>query len=291
MMESEVTGNCHASFGERDRETRKLQDLKVRSVPTLFSPLLANIALHGMSDALGITYNQKGKVIGDRAVVKYADDFVVFCRTKEDAESALMTLNQWLKNRGLELSESNPKIVHLTEGFNFLGFHVKLYRVSNTRTGWKLLIKPSKDSVLKIKKKLREKWISLKGYNLNTVIDTLNPIIRGEANYFRIGVSCETFSYLDHWMFTRECKYANHTHPNKNNSWRQEKYWGRLNLERKDNYVFGNKQTGKHLLKFSWFKISRPVLVKGKSSPDDPNLKEYWKNREKAKASEHTKSI
>ncbi len=64
-----------------------------------------------------------------------------------------------------------------------------------------------------------------------------------------------------------------------------------MNLEREDNYVFGNKQTGKHLLKFSWFKIKRPVLVKGKFSPDDPNLKEYWKDREKAKASEHTKTI
>jgi RNA-directed DNA polymerase len=255
------------------------------------SPLLANIALHGMSDVLGITYNQNDKVIGDRAVVRYADDFVVFCKTKEDAESALITINQWLKNRGLELSESKTKIVHLTEGFNFLGFHIKLYRVSNTQTGWKLLIKPSKDSVLNIKRKLREKWINLKGHNINTVIDTLNPIIRGEANYFRIGVSCETFKNLDHWMYVREYRYANHTHPKKNNSWRRKKYWGRLNLEREDNNVFGDKQTGKHLLKFSWFKIKRPVLVKGKFSPDDPNLKEYWKDREKAKASEHTKTI
>lgn len=255
------------------------------------SPLLANIALHGMSDALGIVYNQKDKVIGDRAVVRYADDFVVFCKTKEDAESALIILNKWLNNRGLELSESKTKIVHLTEGFNFLGFHIKLYRVTNTQTGWKLLIKPSKDSVLNIKRKLREKWISLKGHNINTVVDTLNRIIRGEANYFRIGVSCETFKNLDNWMFVRECKYVNHTHPKKNNYWRRKKYWGRLNLEREDNYVFGDKQTGKHLLKFSWFKIKRPVLVKGKSSPDDPNLKEYWKDREKAKASEHTKTI
>ncbi|GET44517.1 hypothetical protein [Microseira wollei] len=52
MMESEVTGNCHASFGERDRETHKSRGLKVRSVPTLFSPLLANIARHGLEQTL-----------------------------------------------------------------------------------------------------------------------------------------------------------------------------------------------------------------------------------------------
>jgi hypothetical protein len=55
--------------------------------------------------------------------------------------------------------------------------------------------------------------------------------------------------------------------------------------------VFGNKQTGRHLLKFSWFNIERHILVKGKSSPDDPSLKEYWKQRNLAKAKDHAKSI
>lgn len=74
MMESEVTGNCHASFGERDEETRQLRGWKVRFVPTPFSPLLANIALHGMEEALGIEYNSKGESKGKRILIRYADD-------------------------------------------------------------------------------------------------------------------------------------------------------------------------------------------------------------------------
>ncbi|NDJ26042.1 hypothetical protein GS682_31580 [Nostoc sp. B(2019)] len=86
-------------------------------------------------------------------------------------------------------------------------------------------------------------------------------------------------------------RYAQRTHPTKNWNWRQKKYWGRLNLERQDNWVFGDKQTGKYLLKFSWFKINRHIIVKGKSSPDDPSLTDYWKKRELAKASYHAPSI
>ena len=143
----------------------------------------------------------------------------------------------------------------------------------------------------KIRDKLRLEWLKLIGHNVDVVIKTLNPIIRGQANYYRTGVSTETFNNLDKWMFQRQCRYTKRIHPKKNWKWRQQRYWGRLNLDRQDNWVFGNKQTGRHLLKFSWFNIERHILVKGKSSPDDPSLKEYWKQRNLAKAKDHAKSI
>ena len=257
----------------------------------IISPVLANIALHGMESALGVKYNQRNEIVSNRAVVRYADDFAIFCETKEDAEQAQNEINKWLTSRGLELSEEKTRIVHLSEGFDFLGFHIKHYQVNNTKTGWKLLIKPSKESILSIRKKLREEWLNLKGHDIQSVIKKLNPIIRGEANYFRIGVASEAFRSLDDWMFKRERRYVNHTHPQRNNKWRKNKYWGRLNLERKDKWVFGDKHTGFHLLKFSWFNIQRHQLVIGRSSPDDPILKQYWQEREKAKASNHPKSI
>lgn len=78
--------------------------------------------------------------------------------------------------------------------------------------------------------------------------------------------------------------YAKRTHRNKSDSWRQAKYWGNLNLDRPfDRWVFGNKQTGAYMLKFAWFKIERHILVKGKSSPDDPKLRDYWIKRQEAK--------
>lgn len=255
------------------------------------SPLLANIALHGMEEAIGVKYDSRGYSVGNRAIVRYADDFAAFCESKEDAEEVIEILRTWLKQRGLELSPDKTTIVHLTEGFDFLGFNIRHYRAEKTsKTGWKLLIKPSKESVGKIRNKLREAWLSLIGSNVSAIIKRLNPIIRGWANYFRSGVSSEIFQSLDRWMFYRTVRYVKRTHPNKPRYWRQSQYWGRLNLERGDQWVFGNKTTGMHLLKFSWFKIERHTLVKGKSSPDDSSLKSYWQHREKVSAKSLTLS-
>lgn len=190
-----------------------------------------------------------------------------------------------MKERGLELSPEKTKISHLSEGFNFLGFNIRHYKAAQTsRSGWKLLIKPSKKSVQQIRDKLRDKWLLLKGQNVEAVLSHLNPVIRGWANYFRIGVAGEIFHALDHWMNPREIRYVKHTHPNKPRYWTQEKYFGRLNLERQDNWVFGDKRTGSYLLKFSWFPVERHALIQGDASPDDPGLKGYWEWRNMAKA-------
>ena len=150
----------------------------------VISPLLANIALHGMKDAIGVTYNSKGQISGKRAVVRYADDFVCFCETKEDAEQVQSILVEWLKERGLTLSQEKTRIVHLTEGFDFLGFNIRHYPTPLTsRTGWKLLIKPSKESVENVQKKLKELWAKGQGSNVQSVLAKVNPVIRGWANY------------------------------------------------------------------------------------------------------------
>ena len=123
------------------------------------SPLLANIALHGMEEAIGVKYDYRGQLISKRAVVRYADDFVCFCETKQDAEQVQKILVEWLKERGLTLSEEKTRIVHLTEGFDFLGFNVRHYPAPQTsRTGWKLLIKPSKESVQDVQRKIKDQW-------------------------------------------------------------------------------------------------------------------------------------
>lgn len=256
----------------------------------IVSPLLANIALHGIEEALGVKYNYRNALTGKRAVVRYADDFCVFCETKEDAEESVKILNEWLEKKGLSLSREKTRIIHLKEGFDFLGFNIRHYAVTNSKTGWKLLIKPSKKSVQAIRDKLRQNWLNLRSQNVKVIVDKLNPIIRGWGNYFRIGVSSEAFSGLDKWMFHRQERYAKRMHPKKSDRWRRKRYFGRLNLERNDYWVFGDKHTGTYLTKFSWIKIERHTLIKGKSSVDDPNLREYWKKREKGKAEELTSS-
>jgi RNA-directed DNA polymerase len=247
----------------------------------VISPLLANIALHGMEKALDVKYRQ-GTIRGPRAVVRYADDFVVFCESKEDAEQAEITLKEWLGKRGLTLSKEKTQIAHLTQGFDFLGFNIRHYKAPQTsKTGYKLLIKPSKKSVTAIRKKLRDEWTQGLGSSVPALIKRLKPVIRGWANYFRIGVAKEIFGKLDHWMFKREIRYANRTHPNKSWRWKKNRYWGRMNLSRKDNWVFGDKHPGMSLLKFSWFDIQRHALVPGTYSPDDPSLRNYWQERNK----------
>jgi RNA-directed DNA polymerase len=253
----------------------------------VISPLLLNIALHGMEAALDVTFNKRGQIDGSkRAVVRYADDFVVFCETEEDAFDVKdRILPDWLAERGLSLSPEKTRVVHLTEGFDFLGFNIRHYPNPQTaKSGFKLLIKPSKKTVLGKIKELREKWRSLRGHNVKAVLWKLNPIIRGWANYNRTVVAARTFNKMDNWMFRRARRYAKHTHPNKSWKWMRKRYWGRWNEERDDHWVFGDKHTGKYLLKFSWFKIVRHELVKGRSSPDDPELRDYWWARQKVNA-------
>ena len=125
---------------------------------------------------------------------------------------------------------------------------------------------------------MRAEWCALKGHSIKTVLERLNPKIRGWGNYFRISVASETFRALDHWMFFREVRYVHHMHHNKNTTWKTTKYWGKLNPYRENKWVFGDKQAKppKYLMQFSWFKIERHVLVKGNASRDDPALREYW---------------
>lgn len=151
------------------------------------------------------------------------------------------------------------------------------------RSGYKLLIKPSKDSVRRFKERLKQEWMALKGHGIAEVPKRLNPILRGWANYYRTGVSKQTFDSLDHWMFNRCVRYVKFAHPTKPWRWHRSKYWGELNPNRKDRWVFGDKSTGTYLLKLSWTPIERHVLVKGRASPDDPTLRGYWTRRERRK--------
>ncbi|PEK75394.1 reverse transcriptase domain-containing protein, partial [Bacillus pseudomycoides] len=113
----------------------------------IISPLLANIALHGMEEELGVIYRKTYKsnesyAIHPKckiAIVRYADDFVVLTETKQQAQSIYEKIQPYLNKRGLELSIEKTKVTHIEEGFDFLGFSVRQYK---TWKGNKLLIKP-----------------------------------------------------------------------------------------------------------------------------------------------------
>jgi len=245
----------------------------------IVSPLLANVALHGMEQALSIQRNRQGYIQGSRAVVRYADDFVVFCETREDAEKCIHILGEWLAQRGLQLSEEKTRIVHLQDGFDFLGFTIRHYRDRRTATGWKLLITPSKESVEKIKEKLRAIWRQGLHWPVDVLLIHLNAVVRGWAYYFRTQVASATFNELDSWMFHRQVRFVRRLHSGKNWEWLRKRYWSLEHPTRRDRWVFGSPKTGWYLQKFRWVRIQRHTMVKGTASPDDPALQDYWEKR------------
>jgi RNA-directed DNA polymerase len=119
------------------------------------------------------------------AVVVYADDLVVFGKTQEACEIAKQKINTWLAKRGLALSQEKTRIVHLEEGFDFLGFNIKKYATKRTKRGSILLIKPSKESVKTFRHKVRKTWIKVLGWRTNDAIRYLNKQIIGWGNYFK----------------------------------------------------------------------------------------------------------
>ena len=250
----------------------------------VISPLLANIALHGMEEALDVTYTKQGRNRSGRAIVRYADDFVVFCQTEEDTQKVKDLLTTWLAERGLTFSEEKTRLVNLSAGFDFLSVNVRQYDVKNRKSGCKLLMKPSKDAVKRCRDGLRAVWKSLRGVPHDRMCKQLNPLIRGWANYHRKFVATRTFCSLDNWMYRRELSHLRRNHPNKTKKWYAEKgYLGRLHPTREDNDVYGDKANGVYLLKFAWFPIERHIKVKGVNSPDDPSLRGYWEERHRSK--------
>jgi RNA-directed DNA polymerase len=205
-------------------------------------------------------------------LVRYADDFAVCCQSRQQAESIRNRLAGWLAQRGLSLNEDKTRIVHLAEGFDFLGWNFRSY-------GGKLLTKPSRAAVRKHRQRLADEMRALRGSNAGVVIAKLNPIIRGWTSYHRCMVSSETFTGLANHTWKLTYKWARRTHPNKRARWVCKRYYGKFCPTRDDKWVFGNRETGAYLLRHSWTGIRRHVLVKGRSSPDDPDLAGYWENR------------
>jgi RNA-directed DNA polymerase len=246
----------------------------------VISPLLLNVALHGMERALGSSYTPRGTLRGTYALVRYADDLAILCPTQQAAIEAQHLLATWLGTRGLRLSEAKTHIRHLTEGFDFLGFNIRHYPApQSSRSGYKLLIKPSQGSIQQIRRKLKALWRQQLGSPTVALINAMNPLISGWSQYFRIGVASRVFRELDTFMFARAQRYMKRRHPRKSGWWRTQKYWGRTLGARRDRWVFQDQERHATLRKFAWTRIVRHRLVPKTYSPDDPTLQDYWRQR------------
>jgi RNA-directed DNA polymerase len=244
----------------------------------IISPVLLNVALHGLEEAAGVRYRggvHAGHVKEDSpALIRYADDFVVCCHTRQQAEQVQARLTGWLAHRGLSLNEDKTHILTLAGGFDFLGFSLRRY------PSGKLLIKPSKAAIRKHRKRLAAEMRKLRGTNAVAVIATLNPLIRGWTAYYRGVVSAQVFSALENYTWQLTWKWARRArHRNKPARWIVSRYYGQFHPSRHDRWVFGDKKTGAYLIKHAWTNIVRHVMVAGAASPDDPDLEGYWRTR------------
>jgi RNA-directed DNA polymerase len=235
----------------------------------VISPLLANIGLHGLEEHIKVINPKLG-------IIRYADDFVVTAKDKESLERVLIQIKQWLSNLGLKISAEKTRIININDGFNFLGFNLRHYQ-------GKLLIKPQKEKVLTFCKKIGTILSQMKTATQAEVIETINPLLRGFANYYRGAVSKETFNYIRNRVRLYLWRWASRRHPKKSKKWVQRKYYGSF---RGDNWTFmckGTDRKGEEKLHILYNVSSTPIIrhvkVKGNSSPDDSSLQEYWTNR------------
>ena len=245
----------------------------------VISPLLLNVALHGLEEAAGVRYHSHPPRAGwvrdnsprSRSGTPTTSPSAATpgsrprrCREK---------LAGWLAERGLTLNEDKTRIVHLSEGFDFLGWNFRRY------PGGKLLIKPSKAAVRKHRQRLAGEMRKLRGTNAKAVIVALNPVIRGWTAYHRGMVSRKIFESLGRYTWQLTYKWARYAHPNKGARWTVSRYYGKFCPARNDKWVFGDRETGGYLLNHYWTGIRRHVMVRDRASPDDPDLAGYWENR------------
>ena len=239
----------------------------------VISPTLLIGTLTGLEQAVDSAVATSDKV----NVVSYADDFVVTASSREILEDKVKpAIEEFLRERGLELSQEKTKITQIEEGFDFLGQNVRKYK-------GKMLIKPSKSNVKTFLRKVRETIKSQPTCRTENLIRRLNPMIRGWANYHRHVVAKETFGRVDNCIFQALWSWAKRRHPTKGRRWIKARYFRR---EGSRNWVFmvsfrDGKEKSKTLSLFSASSvpIKRHVKIRSAANPYDPQYDSYFVER------------
>ena len=277
----------------------------------VISPLLLNIVLNGLEQAAGTVYKplthrtrgtqwetryrvRDGKRIPVPVLVRYADDFVVFCASKDQALTVRHRLTPWLGRRGLKFNEGKTLVSNAFDGFDFLGFNARkvLVRgIPGKRS--KTIIRPSGEAVRRVKERVRTELRTLRGSNAAAVIQRLNPILRGWGNYYRSVVSSNVFGDVDNYVRYHLWKWAKRTHPKKTESWRKARYWARAHPSAAGakakviTFTDGRRTNPGYLVKLSSLGIKRHTLIRAWASPYDQDLVEYFDKRRKSRSTKN----
>ncbi len=258
----------------------------------VISPLLANIALHGMEERVKqYAETLKGKQNKQHkreslSLIRYADDFVIIHDDLNVVKKCQEIIAKWLSDMGLELKPSKTKLTHTLNkidgnvGFEFLGFHIQQHRVGNYRCaknpkgtllGFTTLITPSKAKIKTHLEKIAKVIDTHKTAPQAALISKLNPIIRGWSNYYATVVSKATFSKVDTLTYDKLRAWAK---TRGKGSINKDKYWRTVGDK---DWCFSTED-GIELFNHASTPIVRHTKVKGKASPFNGDWI-YWSKR------------
>ncbi len=255
----------------------------------VISPLLMNVALHGMEKVIEKGYRRKDRSIEKPILVRYADDFAIFHSEGTKLLEAAEAVKEHLHGMGLELKPSKTKVTHTflpyqgEVGFNFLGFTVRQYPVGKNRTGkntngsklgFKTLITPSQEAVNRHMQEVKRQVRARRSLSQGELIRAINPLTKGWSNYYKTSVAAAVFHTCDHILFLQLVQWAKHKHPTRGMRWIRRTYWHQVGTR---HWVFATLE-GTELRTHSKTAIQRYTKVKGEVSPYDGNML-YWSKR------------
>ena len=257
----------------------------------IISPTLANMALDGLQPLLAERF--KRRFINYKTfhykvnLIRYADDFIITGRDKELLENEVKPMViEFLKERGLTLSEEKTTITNIYDGFDFLGFNVRKF-------GKRLYTSPSKDAQKRFRAKISD---IVKGHKMckqESLIRMLNPVITGWGNYYRYGASTNAFHGCDNHIYNLTKKWALRRHPKKRKSWVADKYWHEIR-GRKWTFAWKYETKSKKvnyltLKRLSDIHYTPYKQVKGEANPFDPEYDDYFFQRKEQQMLESLK--
>jgi RNA-directed DNA polymerase len=249
------------------------------------SPVLANLTLDGLEGLLVEHYPRTTRA-GKRAKVnlcRFADDFIITGSSRELLEEEVKPLvEQFLAERGLQLSQEKTVVTHVEDGFDFLGQTVRKRRWGRDGKA-KLYITPSKKSVKAFLRTVRERIKNSRGMSAGDLIEQLNPLIRGWALYHRHVMSKAIFDSVDHAIFKALWAWAVRRHRNKTRRWIKDKYFHVQGLRR---WVFtgivrdgpGQRRVVR-LVAAAQVRIQRHPKIRAEANPYDPAWESYFERR------------
>jgi RNA-directed DNA polymerase len=247
----------------------------------IISPLLMNMTLYGLERIVhkSVPWNMpQSKARTGVRVIRYADDFVISGKTKELlTERVLPAIKIFLAERGLSLSEEKTGIIQITEGFDFLGQHLRKHK------NGKLIITPTRKSVQGLQTAVRCILKAQCAGDTVSMIRRLNQTIRGWCNYHRHVCSSRIFNWFDSWLFWEIKRWLHRRHSNKGRRWIMKRYYRvKSNHSWTFHAVVANKdgkKVYKDLMMARLIKIIRHVKIRVEANPYDPDWNEYFVNR------------